>query len=43
MNVFFDLECANCSFGIAKICEFGYVITDDKLNIISSDNLLIIF
>ena len=41
MNVFFDLECANCSFGIAKICEFGYVITDDKLNIISSDNLLI--
>ena len=41
MNVFFDLECANCNMHIAKICEFGYVITDDKLNIIRSDNLII--
>lgn len=41
MNVFFDLECANCSGGTAKICEFGYVITDDQLNIIKEDNLLI--
>gem|GEM_PF-1653126 len=41
MNVFFDLECANCNMHIAKICEFGYVMTDDKLNIIKSDNLII--
>lgn len=41
MNVFFDLECANCSMHIAKICEFGYVITDDNLNIVKSANMLI--
>ena len=41
MNVFFDLECANCNKHIAKICEFGYVITDDELNIIERDELLI--
>ena len=41
MNVFFDLECANCHMGVAKICEFGYVLTDDQLNIISAENRLI--
>jgi len=41
MNVFFDLECANCNMHIAKICEFGYVLTDDKLNIIKAENLII--
>ena len=41
MNVFFDLECANCHKNVAKICEFGYVLADDNLNIIEADNLLI--
>ena len=41
MNVFFDLECANCHKNVAKICEFGYVLADDDLNIIKADNLLI--
>ena len=41
MNVFFDLECANCNTHIAKICEFGYVLADDNLNIIKAGNYLI--
>ncbi len=41
MNLFFDTECANCNNHIAKICEFGYVLTDDNLNIIETNNLLI--
>ena len=41
MNLFFDTECANCNNHIAKICEFGYVLTDDDLNIIETNNLLI--
>ena len=38
--LFFDTECSNCSGG-AKICEFGYVLTDESLTIIKKDNLLI--
>ena len=41
MNLFFDLECANCYNHVAKICEFGYVLTDDKLNIIAKENLIV--
>lgn len=29
--LFFDIECANVFGGIGKICEFGYVLTDESL------------
>lgn len=38
--LFFDIECASCSRG-GKLCEFGYTLTDDKFNIINSENLVI--
>lgn len=38
--LFFDTECATCNNG-AKLCEFGYVLTDDKFRILKKDNLLI--
>lgn len=39
--LFFDTECANCYNGVGKLCEFGYVLTDEKFKIIKTDNLLI--
>lgn len=36
--LFFDTECA---YGSGGICEFGYILTDEQLNIIKADNLLI--
>lgn len=39
--LFFDVECANCFEGTGKLCEFGYVLTDDKFNIIEKENILI--
>lgn len=39
--LFFDIECANCFNGIGKICEFGYVITDESFNEIGRDLLII--
>ena len=38
--LFFDTECATCDHG-AKICEFGYVLTDKYLNVIKREDLLI--
>ena len=38
--LFFDTECASCTNG-AKLCEFGYVLTDEKFRIIKKNNLLI--
>ena len=35
--LFFDIECAD---GNKAICEYGYVITDEKLNILRKQNLL---
>ena len=32
--LFFDVECANSFDGVGKICEFGYIFTDENLNII---------
>lgn len=29
--LFFDIECSNCFNGIGKMCEFGYVLTDENL------------
>lgn len=38
--VFFDCECANTYDGIGKICSLGYVITDDELNVIESEDVV---
>ena len=40
--LFFDTECANCFGGKAKIYSFGYLITDEKFNIISPPQDLLI-
>ena len=32
--LFFDIECANCYNNCAKIFSLGYVITDEKFNIL---------
>lgn len=37
--LFFDIECSNCHGGIGKMCEFGYVLTDEKFNIISENDI----
>ena len=37
--LFFDIECSNCFNGVGKMCEFGYVLTDEKFNVISSDDI----
>lgn len=40
--LFFDIECANCYEGRAKIYSFGYVITDENFNIISEPEDILI-
>ena len=40
--LFFDTECANCYGGKGKIYSFGYLITDEKFNIISPPQDLLI-
>lgn len=37
--VFFDVECSNCYKGEGKLCEFGYVITDEKFCVLRKDVL----
>jgi len=37
--LFFDVECSNCHDGVGKICEFGYVLTDENFKIISQDDI----
>lgn len=37
--LFFDIECSNCFGGIGKMCEFGYVLTDDKFNILKMNDI----
>ncbi len=39
--LFFDLEFATSKNGICKICEFGYVVTDEKFNVIKRGNFII--
>ena len=39
--LFFDIECANCDGGNGKICSFGYVLTDEKFNILEKEDILI--
>lgn len=35
--LFFDIECSNCFKGVGKICEFGFVITDENFKILFKD------
>ncbi len=39
--VFFDIECASVYKYTAKICAFGYVLCDEKFNIIEKEDILI--
>lgn len=38
---FFDIECANCYGGKGKICSFGYVLTDENLNVVEKKDIII--
>lgn len=38
--LFIDIECANCKDG-GKLCEFGYVLTDEQFNQKEESNILI--
>lgn len=35
----FDIECSNCFGGKPKMCEFGCVLADEKLNIIVENDI----
>ncbi len=37
--LFFDIECSNCLHGFGKMCEFGYVLTDEKFNVIKKGDI----
>lgn len=39
--VFFDIECASVNKTSAKICAFGYVMCDEKFNILKKEDILI--
>ena len=39
--LFFDVECITCKGGTGKLFSFGYVLTDERFNIIEKDDLLI--
>lgn len=39
--LFFDLEYATSKGGNIKICEFGFVVTDEKFEILERDNFII--
>lgn len=39
--LFFDIECANSYVEDSKICSFGYVLTDEKYEVIDQEDILI--
>ena len=39
--LFFDIECSVVSKNMAKICAFGYCLTDEQFNIIEQEDILI--
>jgi DNA polymerase III epsilon subunit-like protein len=39
--LFFDIECAGVYKNVAKICAFGYCLTDEQFNILEKEDLLI--
>lgn len=38
--VFFDIECACVYRSVAKICAFGYVVTDENFNVTAREDIL---
>ena len=41
MYLFFDIECASVNKTTAKICAFGYCLTDEEFNVIEKEDILI--
>lgn len=41
MYLFFDIECASVNKNTAKICAFGYCLTDENFNVIEKEDILI--
>lgn len=39
--VFFDIECACVYKSVAKICAFGYVVTDEAFNVLEREDILL--
>ena len=39
--VFFDIECACVYKSVAKICAFGYVVADEKFNVLEREEILL--
>ncbi len=39
--VFFDIECACVFKSVAKICAFGYVLTDENFNVLEREDILL--
>lgn len=39
--LFFDIECAGVFKSVAKICAFGYCLTDEQFHILEKEDLLI--
>lgn len=39
--LFFDIECAGVFKSVAKICAFGYCLTDERFSILEKEDLLI--
>lgn len=39
--VFFDIECACVYKSVAKICAFGYVVADERFNLLEREDILI--
>lgn len=38
--LFFDIECANTTSNVCKMCSFGYVITDENFSITEKNDIL---
>ena len=38
--LFFDIECANSSEGVCKMCSFGYAIVDEKFKLLESKDII---
>ncbi len=39
--LFFDIECACVYKNVAKMCAFGYVLTDEKFNVLEREDILL--
>jgi hypothetical protein len=37
--LFFDIECSNCFNGVGKMCEFGYVLTDENFLVMKTGDI----